>query len=180
MTNICVLGVTCSGKSTYCEKLKDDYADRDRPRPILLRMGRFFRDTIGPDFFAELDSPAAPDATEMWVRNMVWNAQTFAYNYKRDIIIDGFPRTKEQFEWFMLSSLVGSKNSPVEIVYLSVAEGVLESRINRRRVDCVSSASMRLLDARVKKDAALMMQVHDAIQKSKYKYPNLIFKELEL
>lgn len=178
--NIFVLGVTCSGKSTYCEKLRNEYVESGKTEPVLLQMGRFFRDTIGSDFFVELDNPAAPDATECWVRNMVWNAQTFAYNYARDVIVDGFPRTPEQFDWLMLSSLVSSKDSPVEIVYVTVPEGTIADRINKRRSMFPKAAD--LLAARVKKDAAMMSRVYSAITEavSKEQYPNLEFKEIEL
>lgn len=178
--NIFVIGVTCSGKSTYCEGLRQSYTERGEKEPVLLQMGRFFRETIGSDFFVELDNPAAPDATECWVRNMVWNAQTFAYNYGRDVVVDGFPRTPAQFDWLMLSSLISSKNGPVEIVYITVPEGMIADRVNKRRRLLPKAAN--LLEIRVKKDAAMMAGVYSAITEavSKGHYPNLIFKELEL
>lgn len=178
---ICVLGVTCTGKSRYCEDLRDSYrgeSDDDRPLPLLLQMGRFFRNTIGPDFFVELDSPAAPHATECWVRNMVYNAQTFAFNYGRDLIIDGFPRTSEQFDWLMLSSLAADKQFPVEIVHLTVAEGVFQSRMGARAAKEPKQAA--LLEVRAKKDVALLTRVHNSIKEaiSNHSHPHLTLKEI--
>lgn len=180
--NICVLGVTCSGKSTYCQELRDGYVRDNKPLPVLLQMGRFFRNTIGPGFFAELENPAAPDATECWVRNMVYNAQTFAFNYDRDLIIDGFPRTPEQFDWLMLSSLVSSKNQPVKIVSVSVSKDTIEHNINTRKTQNPEQVDLDLLVARVKKDAAMMSRVHNAITEAalKNQYPNLTFEEVQL
>jgi adenylate kinase family enzyme len=113
---------------------------------------------------------------------MVYNAQTFAFNYGRDLIIDGFPRTPEQFDWLMLSSLVSNKNNPVEIVYLTVADGVLEDRIRQRREAEEDRYGVALLNERVKKDAAVMSSVYSDIKLavSENNYSNLTLKEIEL
>lgn len=170
---ICVVGVGCVGKSTYCKNL----VKGSKPRPVLLQAGRFFREAIGPTFFAELDNPAAPAQTESWVRNMVWHAIEFAHWHGRDVIIDAFPRTPDQFHWLMLSSPVSAHPLPVEIHTLFTSEGVLDQRLAARRVES-SEEDLVLFEARVLKDAALMHGLTSAIEAAvgEHKYPELDVK----
>ena len=77
MRIICILGVAGVGKSTYCKELLKERVDG--PRPILLQMGKFFRETLGPEFFRDLDNPGAPEQTNHWVKRMVHNAVTLGY-----------------------------------------------------------------------------------------------------
>ena len=168
---ICILGVGCVGKSTYCKKLLDDYKLDGKPRPILLQLGEFFRTVYGPDFFKTLDNPAAPEVTEHWVRSNVNFAIQTCYNLShpcgfkimadRDIILDAVPRTPAQFHWLMLSSTVSARNIPVEMRFLYVAEKVLEERQAERRT--LNPKETGLLDARVEKDLALHKNVVSAV-----------------
>ena len=93
-----VCGLGCVGKTHYCNKLLDDYRREEKPRPVVLSLGAFFRTTLGPCFFMNLDNPGAPAATEHWVRNMVWFAIETARTNECDCILDGFPRTKLQLD----------------------------------------------------------------------------------
>lgn len=158
---ICVCGVGCVGKSTYCDQLLERYQVERKLRPILLRPGKFFREVFGPDFFVKLDNPGAPAATEHWVRNLAYQAIQAGYDYDRDIILDGFPRTDRQFDWLMLSSLVATKRLGVEIRFLWTTEGALNMRIAKKREDEPDAAD--LLDVRVLKDAALLSSLHQAV-----------------
>jgi len=179
MKVICVCGVGCSGKSTYCDKLGAKILEESGIRPVILQPGIFFRSTLGPDFFEVLDNPTAPVVTENWVRNMVWQATNLAYNYKRDLIIDGFPRTLEQFYWLMDSSFVSSYRLPVEMHFLWVSEGVLADRIMARKM--AEPEQVELIDKRMTKDASLLSRLHTAVTRDDVSadYFNLIIKEIE-
>lgn len=173
MKIICVLGVGCAGKSTYCKKLLDDYEAVNKPRPLLLQLGTFFRTVYGPEFFKTLDNPTAPVVIEHWVRNnvsMVINMcydlshRDFGVNNDRDLILDAFPRTKDQFHWLMLSSPAGVKNIPVEMCFLYVADEVLKHRIAERKKLNIEEADM--IDARAAKDLALHGGVVSEVNKA--------------
>ena len=154
-----VCGVGCVGKSTYCQELLKIYKSENKPRPILLSLGTFFRNTIGPNFFVELDNPAAPQVTENWVRSMVHFSITTAYTYKRDVIFDGFPRTVLQLEWLMNSSHASKFDLPVTLRFLQTSEEEHEARINLRLANCCSISDLEdeksLVEIRMLKDAAL-------------------------
>jgi adenylate kinase family enzyme len=187
MKIICVLGVGCVGKSTYCRKLLDDYKAAGKQRPLLLQLGTFFRTLYGPDFFKTLDNPTAPEVTEHWVRNNVSMAiqtcyelshQGFDIQSDRDLVIDAVPRTKDQFNWLMLSSPAGVKDIPVEIHFLYIADEVLERRIDERNK--LHPDEVALTNARMKKDLALHKGVVEEVIKAinEKKYPLLTMKEI--
>lgn len=165
MKVICVIGVGCTGKSTYCKKLLDDYAKAGKARPLLLQLGPFFRVVFGPDFFKTLDNPAAPAVTEHWVRNNVDKIIEMAYQLNsgkpemecRDVILDAVPRNVGQLHWLVLSSAIASHSIPLEIKTMYVAEEVLETRMRARRE--LDPAGAGLTDERAKKDLALHKEV---------------------
>jgi len=186
MKIISVLGVGCTGKSTYCRKLLDNYEKDGKPRPLLLQLGAFFRTLYGPDFFKTLDNPAAPEVTEHWVRNNVSMAiqscydlshQGFGVNNDRDLILDAVPRTKEQFHWLMLSSPASRHNIPVEMRFLYVADEVLEKRLAERVK--LNPEEKDLIFVRANKDLALHKGVVDEVAKAirEETYPGLTTKE---
>ncbi len=156
MKIISLCGVTCVGKTTYAEKLVTEYVDSKRP--VCLNIGLFFRNTLGPRFFEELDNPTAPTVTEHWVRNMVHNAIELSYNSQRDVILDGFPRTKDQFYWLIHSSFASSRTISVELKFCFVDEDIMrermESRIRQNPEEEV------LLLRRNQKDVALLKDVY--------------------
>jgi len=187
MKIICVLGVGCVGKSTYCRKLLDDYKAKCKPRPLLLQLGSFFRTVYGSEFFKTLDNPAAPEVTEHWVRNNVSMAiqscydlshRGFGVNADRDLILDAVPRTKDQFHWLMLSSPAANNNIPVEIYFLYVADEVLEKRFAERLALKPDEAD--LTKARMEKDLALHKSVVSEIMEAirNETYPKLTMKEV--
>lgn len=164
MKVICVCGVGCSGKSYHCRKLLTEYELDRKPRPILLQQGEFFRVAFGPDFFKELDNPTAPTVVEHWVRNMVYFAINIGHELDRDVILDGFPRTPNQFDWLMLSSPVSNRHPKVEIRFIWPAESVLESRIEERRIKNPEEAD--LIGVRLVKDASLLSNLHSVVDKA--------------
>lgn len=187
MKVICMLGVGCVGKSTYCQKLLDDYEQEGKTRPLLLQLGAFFRTLYGPEFFKTLDNPAAPTVTEHWVRNNVSMAirtcydlshQGFGVNTDRDLIIDGVPRTKDQFHWLMLSSPAGIKHIPIEMRFLYAADEVVEERLRERMR--LNPEEVNLIAIRATKDLALHKSVVEEVAKAIYEetYPNLTTKEV--
>lgn len=171
MRVMCILGVGCAGKSTYCDSLLEQYNINRQPRPILLQPGKFFRRTFGPDFFKNLDSPGAPAATESWVRNMVHHAITAGKDYGRDVILDGFPRTPGQFHWLMNSSVVATTSIPVKMFLLQIAEGALDTRISKRKEEYPDEVG--LTDERIRKDAGLYANMQVEINCGRSSYPNL-------
>ena len=181
MKVICVLGVGCVGKSTYCRKLLKNYAINGRPRPVLLQLGAFFRATLGPDFFTKFNNPSAPAETEPWVRNCVHNAMSIAWNSSIknkvdvDVILDGFPRTKEQLQWLMLSSHVSKKDVEVEVHILYADEVELEIR-QRKRISENPDES-KLMAERIKSDYSLFTTMNEELNFCCSNYPRFSIKE---
>ena len=149
-----ICGVGCVGKTTYANKLLSEYKNKNLPRPVVLRVGKFLRETLGSDFFTKLTVPGAPEETANWVKSLVYNAILMGYQYSRDVILDGFPRTKEQFEWLMYSSIVSTKTIEVEIDFLWTADGIIEERIAKRTKE--NPDEKDLIIARIHSDAAML------------------------
>lgn len=159
---ICVCGTTCVGKGHYCEQLIEDYRARCMPRPVLLQQGKFFRNTLGPEFFEKLDEPDAPAVTEHWVRSLITFSVTIAVNNQRDVILDGFPRTPLQFDWLMLSSEAATLNLSIDMRFLWAAEGAIEDRVQKRLREDPSEE--KLLVARLKRDATQLAAVYSVVK----------------
>ena len=177
MKVICVLGVTCSGKTTYIKNLLEtEY--KDKKRPVTLHHGKFFRETLGPETFSGLSEPDAPEMTERWVRNMITHASEIAYFNDRDLIIDGFPRTVVQVDWLLLSSMVSIRSLPVEFRFIWPDEEILKERINKRIES--DPDGLALLSRRIEIDATMVCKVFDFI-KDQYskKYEKLTIMEIE-
>ena len=181
MKVICVLGVGCVGKSIYCRKLLKNYVSAGRPRPVLLQLGAFFRATLGPDFFTKLDCPTAPVEIEPWVKNCVHNAMSLAWNNSvknkvdTDMILDGFPRTKEQLQWLMLSSWVSKHSIDVEVHILYTDEVELEIR-QRKRISENPDES-KLMAERIKSDYSLFTTMNEELNFCCSNYPRFSIKE---
>ena len=91
---VCVLGEPCSGKTTYAKWLRDETG------ACLLTPGAVFREFFGVGFALQCADSVTPVVTEFWVRSMVRFALEAANTSVRDLIIDGFPRSLGQLDWF--------------------------------------------------------------------------------
>ena len=175
MKVMCIIGVGCTGKSTYCKKLLDDYSKSKKPRPLLLQLGVFFRTVFGPDFFKTLDNPSVPAITENWVRSNVDMCITTAYQLNagkplvehRDVIIDGVPRNPGQVYWLLLSSAINRHHIPLEIKALYAAEETIEIRIAARKE--LNPNEAELIDERQRKDVAMHQSVLKALGEGELK-----------
>lgn len=186
----CIIGVGGVGKTTYCDQLVANAEAKGQPRPFLLKIGHFFREFFGPNFFTPLDNPTAPAITEFWVREMVDKAiqtvyeisasKDFGVLYGETLLIDGFPRTREQIHWLMLSSFASTRSIPVHITALYVSDEVHNERLNKRKMENPMEAD--LVEKRATKDVALLIGVTQELKnlRSEGKYPQLSFKELDL
>lgn len=152
-----VCGLGCIGKTYYCKNLLQTYEDDGKPRPVMLSLGAFFRETLGPAFFVHLDNPAAPAMTEHWVRNMVYFSIEMACHHKCDVIFDGFPRTDLQLEWLLLSSPASKRDLPVSLrlLYLK-GQCAYDRRVRLRLLESKSESETSLIKERLLKDAALL------------------------
>lgn len=168
----CIMGVTGVGKTTYTKKLMEKIVHEEgKSRPVTLCIGKFLRETLGSDFFENLDEPGAPLETEHWVRNNIHNAIELARKCNRDLILDGFPRSKDQVDWLLLSSTVATKNIPVDFIFLFCDESVLVERRQCRVANNV--AERNLMDVRSRKDAAMVSSVYGYIKTDK-KYAAIV------
>jgi len=174
-----VCGLGCVGKTHYCRQLLRDYKEKKWPRPIVLSLGKFFRETLGPNFFVHLDSPAAPAVTEHWVHNMVYFSIDMAYTHGCDVILDGFPRTALQLEWLLLSSSASKYNLPITLRFLSTFSK--EEYSHRVDLRCKESNldETELLGKRLSKDAALLSGLLTAAKRTVGNKNYLEIEEIE-
>jgi len=163
MKVICVLGVHGSGKTTYCENLIKAYEQAGGPRPFFVPVGRIARDVFGAEFFVQLkENSVAPEIIEHWVRYLISFAVLLsAQTDRRAVILDGFPRKKEQFHWLMLSSPVSEWADVVEIIFLNTNEDEIVARHARRKLEYPGEA--KLDDRRMMEDALLLKDTKDEI-----------------
>lgn len=174
MKIICVNGVTCSGKSTHCVALADELEKLDIPegsafkgRPFVLSPGMIFRRFFGPGFFETLADPIAPQATEAWVRSLVSKAVEQAYLYKRSLILDGFPRTKEQVQWLLNSCIATTHpyNAEFHFQFLFPNEDQINERITMRSAN--PGEDLGLLKKRLATDVHKVIAVQQEINRYK-------------
>lgn len=180
MKLICVCGVGCSGKSYHVDEILKEYKEQEKPRPLVLKLGEFFRIVFGVDFFVHLDNPSAPAETEHWVRNLVSIIIDNGVSYSRDVILDGFPRTTLQFEWLIYSSPASKFQPDIEVVFILPPEGILDDRIKERII--FDPDGYELIEARIIKDGALLHGVYTSVESAitHEKYTNLNLKRIEV
>lgn len=125
-----VLGPICSGKSHY---ISSKFSCEEQ---VVVRIGKFLRESIGLSAMAKDPSPNVCMVTEDWVRKHVSGAMYCARELKRDVVFDGYPRSVEQVEF--LSNLiyplcnVWGVNPKVLVHELSVKRETVEGRILAR------------------------------------------------
>jgi hypothetical protein len=91
---VCVIGTTSSGK-TYA-------VDNCFPQPLWIvgRPGRMIRESVGMFPAVTQKNPNRWDLTEDLVRNYVLDLLSVACELNRPLVLDGFPRDRQQAEWF--------------------------------------------------------------------------------
>ena len=89
-----VLGPVCSGKSTLINKLFPVEQN------VVVRIGKFLRESIGLQAMSQDPKPNVCDVTESWVRWHVKGAVMCANKLGRDVVFDGYPRSVGQVEFF--------------------------------------------------------------------------------
>lgn len=97
---LCVIGTTGSGKSTLIEECF--------PKPLWITAspGKMIRQSIGMSPAKDEVNPNRWDITEDLVRNYVLNLLEIACDLRRPLVLDGFPRDRQQAEWFFPKAAV--------------------------------------------------------------------------
>lgn len=91
---VCVIGHTGSGKTfTVRECFKP-------PLWIVGSPGQMIRSSVGMYHAGEEANPNRFNLTEDLVRGYVTNLARIAGEVRRPLVLDGFPRDKQQAEWF--------------------------------------------------------------------------------
>jgi len=182
MKVICVLGVHGSGKTTHCENLIKTHEQAGGPRPFFVPVGRIARDVFGAEFFAQLkENSAAPEIIEHWVRYLIsFVVLLSAQTDHRVVILDGFPRKKEQFHWLMLSSPVSDWANVVEMRFLNTDKDEIAARHARRKLERPGEAELD--DRRMMEDALLFKDTKDEIicALNEQRYPKLSCNIIEV
>lgn len=90
----CVIGTTGSGKSFTVES--------GFPHPLWIKgtPGKMIRSSIGMYHATEETNPNRFDLTEDLVRDYVYRLVQVADKVRRPVVLDGFPRDKQQADWF--------------------------------------------------------------------------------
>jgi len=164
---ICLCAVSCAGKTTYTNSIvgEDNKYDQefgfDGDIPMVLRLGKIFREVLGDEFFKDLPRPFAPELTENLARNMVYNFTKIAYECGRTLIIDGFPRTSEQMSWLVLSSYASTVPVEIEMRFLYADAGDIVCRRNKRLEMCKTNDARLALEQRFENDASSFIQVYE-------------------
>jgi len=168
---ICLVGVACTGKTTYMNGiagLNDKYETEKwygGKRPATLSVGDIFRDTLGSEFFKDLPRPYAPDITANMVKQLVHEFVHISYETGIGVIVDGFPRTKEQLEWLMNSSYVSMRPVDVEIRFLYANEDDLIHRRAERIAKCETEEAAAALRQRFECDKESFIKVYERTTK---------------
>jgi len=95
-----VIGTSGSGKSSFCDRLTVERGVKLGIRPILLKMGSFFKNTFGESFFYNDLNSVTSELVDDWVLSMVKKSLALAVKLDRDLVIDAFPRNLAQLSFF--------------------------------------------------------------------------------
>lgn len=87
---ISVMGLNSSGKTTFINQ------HFNPEKQIIVRIGKFLRESIGLEAMSKDPNPNACMVSEVWVQHHVEGALSTARLMNRDIVFDGFPRTAAQ------------------------------------------------------------------------------------
>lgn len=131
MDVICVLGVGCVGKSTYCKSLCNEIGNGE-PKSILLQPGKVLREALGESFFLQFAESGSPEATDRWVKSLFTDAVILGMEYKMHLVVDGFPRNERQIIWMLTSSMAQNYNVKFDFRFLHCNADVLHERIESR------------------------------------------------
>jgi adenylate kinase family enzyme len=88
----CIGPVGC-GKTTFIEQ------NFSAEKYVRVRMGFVLRDMIGTGAMAATENPNAPDLTEGVVKQFLMQGVRLALDMKRELVLDGHPRSVEQAKW---------------------------------------------------------------------------------
>lgn len=153
-----VLGSICCGKTTFMTRYDPDKA-------VVVRIGKFLRESIGLKAMAADPNPNACNVTEYWVRWIVRGALNCAHQLKRPVIFDGYPRTISQAHW--LASVLqddGPYEPRVIVHHLAVDDATLVKRMTERKGVSEESAAFDKLRLQMSKDQ--VTEVLDFIMKN--------------
>lgn len=171
-----VLGVSCVGKGHFIENaIKECDVEN---RPVVLQHGKFFRNTLGPEFFLSQPNPQAPEITEPLVRNMVHECARIAHLSKKNLIVDGFPRTKEQVQWVINSSKLRDWNFQLVFLFLHCDADILLERMRKRR-ELEGSGSEALTMERHRVEVKTLVEIQEYIShlQAKCNYGSMVRME---
>ncbi len=128
-----ILGPTCSGKTTH---INNNFAVDEN---VIVRIGKFLRESIGIAAMAKDPSPLVCEVTEGWVRCHVRGAVDCCHALKRRLVLDGYPRSIGQVAFLrdhltlMREVYKSDKNDwPIVVDVLTVPRHVLVTRIHQR------------------------------------------------
>lgn len=90
---ICVVGPVGSGKTTYIDR------NFDPEESVIIRPGRFIRESAGVGFMMNDPYPNAPASAWWIVENLVHTGMKLSRILGRDMILDGMPRNVNQLAY---------------------------------------------------------------------------------
>ena len=98
------------------------------------------------------------------------------------MIVDGFPRTKEQLKWLLHSSYASTRPVQVEIRFLFANDEMHAARMETRLADCKTEDERKFLEERFKSDRFSFINVMNQAKEmaSSDKYPTLTIREIDL
>ena len=125
-----VIGPICSGKSSYIS------AHFSNEEFVVVRIGKFLRESIGLKAMSQDPSPNVCNVTEDWVRRHGAGAMWCAKDLSREVVFDGYPRSVGQVKY--LSDLayqmcnLHDLRLGIKVHLLSVRRDTVERRILER------------------------------------------------
>lgn len=148
-----VIGLTCSGKSHYISQMSDDI-----PK---LSLGAKCREKFGGEEMAKDPNPLTPAISEEFVRREVSKFIVDNFTIKiPEIVIDGFPRSVEQFR-FLIDSYkrtLGDSNMSFVFDYVHVDEEYRDLRASGRK-DVLSKQRSQMMVLESKKIADVLAHI---------------------
>lgn len=132
----CIMGTTCSGKSTFL-----NYAEKEHSNLIgTINVGQMLRDKYPPEHFA---GSAAPEHTEVEAWKMFSDAlKRHLDNSKQLVLADGQPRSYNQVQWAI--ELITNVDFPIEFILFDCRKEIRRTRLVERFANDSESLNLGL------------------------------------
>lgn len=95
-----VTGPSCSGKSTFCDRMCEVF-HREHSFTIQFCLGEMLRDLLGDQFFVDTYTGPANQLVEQLVRDTILHLLRISNTIGANLVVDGFPRSVDQVDFIV-------------------------------------------------------------------------------